>query len=302
MQVYRRFRLAPALARLLRKERGINERFAEGHFPAHPEREHYVSIAPDESHLVIKRLRAGANGAEERTEVPRVHAEALLDVCTGKVAYGRTSVPLAGAREAWADHLVMPGHVDLLTLTFDSEADAETFRALPWFGPEVTTDLAYERRSIALDGVPQADEVPLSNAALNALLDVLEDRAPVAGEMSQSLPAADRTAEPGQFASAQPPATPTDEAPLAASLDPERAADRDDPTGALKPESITAADEPAVVTPAASEGDQRPLEQVLSDLSQSLAQPDPKEAERPGPPEPTSVRRGWELRRSPSNT
>jgi len=47
---------------------------------------------------------------------------------------------------------------------------------LPSFGPEVTEDPAYQRRRVALEGASEAPEVDVSNAALNSLLDLLEDR------------------------------------------------------------------------------------------------------------------------------
>jgi hypothetical protein len=47
---------------------------------------------------------------------------------------------------------------------------------LPWVGPEVSAQPAYQRRRLALDGAPDASEVDVSNAALASLLDLLEDR------------------------------------------------------------------------------------------------------------------------------
>ena len=47
---------------------------------------------------------------------------------------------------------------------------------LPWFGPEVSAEPAYQRRRLALDGAPDAPDVDITNAALNSLLDLLEDR------------------------------------------------------------------------------------------------------------------------------
>jgi len=47
---------------------------------------------------------------------------------------------------------------------------------LSWFGPDVTSDAAYQNRAIALNGAPQVPEVQLTNAALNSLLDTLENR------------------------------------------------------------------------------------------------------------------------------
>jgi hypothetical protein len=64
----------------------------------------------------------------------------------------------------------------MISVSFESEEEARDFRPLSWFGPDVTADAAYHNRAIALDGPPQVPEVPLSNAALNSLLDTLENR------------------------------------------------------------------------------------------------------------------------------
>jgi len=82
----RRFLIAPSLARLIRKEQGAVGRIVEGYFPARPDREHFVSIEPGHSYLVLAPARDGA-GQEERTEVPRSQAEALLSVSAGKVGF-----------------------------------------------------------------------------------------------------------------------------------------------------------------------------------------------------------------------
>jgi len=46
---------------------------------------------------------------------------------------------------------------------------------LPWFGPEVTKEPGYQTRSLALAGLPALREVDLTGAALDSLLDVLDD-------------------------------------------------------------------------------------------------------------------------------
>ena len=117
----------------------------------------------------------GGGPVEERTDVPRTHAEALLDVTPGKVDYVRSALSI-GSREVRIDRFVTPGPLDLITVDFDKEEDLRDFRPLPWFGPEVTGEAGYQNRSIALEGLPPALDVPLSNAALNTLLDTLEGR------------------------------------------------------------------------------------------------------------------------------
>ncbi|WP_243370604.1 hypothetical protein [Microvirga solisilvae] len=121
-------------------------------------------------------VHAGANGpVEERTEVPRAHAEALLDVTPGKLDYLLTHLTV-GTRDIQIARFVTPGPFDMISVSFESEDEARDFRPLSWFGPDVTKETAYQNRAIALNGPPQMPEVPLSNAALNSLLDTLENR------------------------------------------------------------------------------------------------------------------------------
>ena len=60
----RRFLIASALARLIRKEQGVAGHIVEGYFPARPDREHFVSIEPGHCYLVLATGREGA-GVEE---------------------------------------------------------------------------------------------------------------------------------------------------------------------------------------------------------------------------------------------
>jgi len=169
----RRYLIASSLARLIRKERGGN-RLTEGHFPNQADRSSFVVIDGDKGSLVLV-TSGGGIPVEERTDVPRTHAEALLDVTPGKVDYVRSTLSI-GAREVRVDRFVTPGPLDLISVDFDKEDDSRDFRPLPWFGPEVTGEAGYQNRAIALEGLPPSLDVPLSNAALNTLLDTLEGR------------------------------------------------------------------------------------------------------------------------------
>jgi CYTH domain-containing protein len=173
MSQTRRFLVASSLARLIRKERGGN-RVTEGYFPNQADRSSYVYLDGDQSSLVLITTGPGMP-VEERTDVPRAHAEALLDVTPGKVDYVR-SVLTVGNHDIRVSRFVTPGPLDLISVEFERDEDARDFRAPSWFGPEVTADQAYYNRSIALDGLPQAPEIPLTNAALNTLLDIFENR------------------------------------------------------------------------------------------------------------------------------
>ncbi|MBF9232627.1 CYTH domain-containing protein [Microvirga alba] len=173
MSTSRRYLIASSLARLIRKERGGN-RVTEGHFPNQADRSSYVIIEGDIGNLVL--ITTGADApVEERTEVPRAHAEALLDVTPGKVDYVRSHLTV-GTRDIHINRFVTPGPLDLISVEFETEEEARDFRPLSWFGPDVTTEIAYQNRAIALEGLPAAPDVPISNAALNSLLDALENR------------------------------------------------------------------------------------------------------------------------------
>ncbi|AWN36089.1 hypothetical protein [Methylobacterium radiodurans] len=174
MSVVRRFLIAPALVRLIRKERG-GSRITEGYFAPQAGRTSFVRVDGQNCHLVL--TVKGADGVlnEERTEVPRAHGDALLDVCPGKAAYDRTALTVAG-REVMIDRYSSPGNLDIVSVGFDNENDARGFAAPAWFGREVSEDAAYERQAVALQGVPQTGDISLSNAALDAVLDLLEPR------------------------------------------------------------------------------------------------------------------------------
>jgi len=173
MVAYRRYLIASSLARLIRKERGGN-RVTEGHFPNQADRSSFVIVDGEKGSLVL--VHAGANGpVEERTEVPRAHAEALLDVTPGKIDYLLTHL-MVGTRDIQIARFVTPGPLDMISVSFESEEEARDFRPLSWFGPDITSEAAYQNRAIALNGPPQVPDVPLSNAALNSLLDTLENR------------------------------------------------------------------------------------------------------------------------------
>lgn len=175
MSAVRRFRIASALARLIRKERG-SSRVAEGFFPPQSGRISFVRVDGNQCHLVLLATdSAGAVTGEERTEVPRPHGDALLDVCAGKVAYDRSQIAIGG-QEALIDRFTAPGPLELVSVVFESAAQAGAFPLPVWFGPEVTDEVAFETRSLALQGAPLAVETPLSNAALDAVLDIVENR------------------------------------------------------------------------------------------------------------------------------
>jgi CYTH domain-containing protein len=224
MGTSRRYLIASSLARLIRKERGGN-RVTEGHFPNQADRSSYVVVEGDKGSLVLLHNDHG-KVVEERTEVPRAHAEALLDVTPGRLDYMQT-VLTVGTRDIHIVRFVTPGPLDLISVPFESEDEARDFRPLSWFGPDITEDNAYRSRTIALDGLPSMPDVPVSNAALNSLLDTLENRyspsrgyapQPQAKPVAEGRPAQRGSALPAERAIPQEEEAPSKEK-LAASTD-----------------------------------------------------------------------------------
>ncbi|MBL0407910.1 hypothetical protein JKG68_28830 [Microvirga aerilata] len=105
----------------------------------------------------------------------------------------RTRLPI-GSHEIQAPHFVRPGPLDLGAFEA-APVDEPNLPPLPWFGPEVSAEPAYQRRRLAFDGTSSVFEVDVANAALNSLLDLLEDRLstwPVQGQTPElGAPAAD---------------------------------------------------------------------------------------------------------------
>ena len=177
MSTSRHFLLAPSLARLIQRERG-GERIREGYFAQQTDRIAYVELDGRAGRLVL--ITDEADGpVEERAEVPLAHAAALLDVTVAAVEYFRIEMAV-GSRAIHVRRIVSPGPLDLVTVAFDDAEEAHMFEPLPWFGPEVTAVSRYWTHTIALAGMPDPVEVPLSDAVLMSLLDTLENRAPLA--------------------------------------------------------------------------------------------------------------------------
>jgi len=167
----RLFILAPSVARLIRQERG-GERVLEGYFPDQPDSSAYVQIEETRSSLILEARGDGVS--EERADLPPAHGQALLAVSQSRAEYLCTSLSI-GSHEIQVLHFIRPTPLDLVAVAVPSE-DEQEFHPLPWFGPEVSAEPAYQRRRVALEGVPDARDVDVTNGALNHLLDLLEDR------------------------------------------------------------------------------------------------------------------------------
>lgn len=187
MTVRRRFLLTPSFARLIRRERG-GLRHVEGFFLEQRDRSSWIRLEEDRGLLILKTV--GLHGeVEEQTEIPVGHAHALLEVCAGEVDYTRTAVPTSEGH-ALVDEIIRPRALHLVTTEFGTEEEARSFHPPEWFGPEVTADPRYANQSIALRGLAEAPEIPLSDAALNSLIDTLEGRFSAQARMAISRPRA----------------------------------------------------------------------------------------------------------------
>jgi CYTH domain-containing protein len=173
MPAFRRFLVAPSLARLVRKERDAAN-VIEGYFADQPHRTPMVQLEGDHGRLVLL-THAPEGWAEEWVEIPRVQAEALLAVTVGQVGYTRTTLPV-GKHEVQLEHFIRPGRLDLISVEFDDEETAQRFIPPAWFGPEISADPAYQHWGLARDGLPALSEVELTAEALHSVLDLLENR------------------------------------------------------------------------------------------------------------------------------
>ena len=172
----RRFLVSPALARLIRKDQGTQGRVFEGYFANTLQRTHFVRLNPPHCHLVMMVPGADGQMIEEATDLPRSQAQALLDVAHGKIAYECTPLALAIGITSVLEQVLAAPAFDLLSVTFPSAREAEGFQPPGWVGAEVSSEAAYDKAAMALNGAPEVQEPEISNAALDAVLDLLQSR------------------------------------------------------------------------------------------------------------------------------
>jgi len=189
MSTTRVFLLASALARLIEKERG-GDLVRQGFFPERTGRSAHVQVSGNTGHLILV-SQPPASPLEEPAEISRTQAEELLELTAGRIEY--LSIPIdIGSHTATIQRFVTPGPLDLINLAFKHDKAARKFQPPAWFGPEVTSDLGYGTRAIAIAGLPSTPEVEVTDAALNSLLDTLDDRA---GELQQQPTEVSRVSE-----------------------------------------------------------------------------------------------------------
>ncbi|WP_404295430.1 hypothetical protein ACD578_28235 (plasmid) [Microvirga sp. RSM25] len=156
--------------------------------PEQRDRSSWVRLEEDRGLLILKTI--GPHGeTEDEAEIPLAHAHALLDVCAGEVDYTRTPLPI-GEGNALVDEIVRPRALHFVTVEFASEGESRGFRPLEWFGAELTADPRYTNQAIALRGLDEAPQIPLSDASLNSLIDTLEGRFPAQARIAVNRPKA----------------------------------------------------------------------------------------------------------------
>ncbi len=174
MAVERRYLLASSLARLIQREGGPATRLVEAYFPARVDCTLSVRVEHGRASLILRSSGPDGQVGEEGVEVPLSHAEALVEVATGTVAFDRIALALGDGADAVLDRFILPQELDLISLTVSG--DPRPFAPPLWLGPEVTGEPAFAARELAIRGLPALEEVRVSNVALEALLDTLERR------------------------------------------------------------------------------------------------------------------------------
>lgn len=171
----RRFCLAPALARLIKRER-LAVPIVEGHFPDQSERRSYVRMEGDHCLLVLEDRDADGAVEEERSEVSRAQGEVLLDVCAGKATFERINLEAANGVSIHIDRFIAPVSASFIEVSFQDPAAAKAFRPPIWIGAELGVDDVGDARRIALGSKPKLFEGSIHNAAIESLLDLLDQR------------------------------------------------------------------------------------------------------------------------------
>lgn len=171
----RRFCLAPAFARLIKRER-LAVPVVEGHFPDQSERRSYVRMEGEHCLLVLEDRDADGVVEEERSEVSRAQGEVLLDVCAGKTTFERINLEAANGVSIHIDRFISPVSASFIEVAFPDPAAAKAFRPPIWIGAELGVDDVGDARRIALGSKPKLFEGSIQNAAIESLLDLLDQR------------------------------------------------------------------------------------------------------------------------------
>jgi CYTH domain-containing protein len=193
MKIERTFLIAPAVVRLMQRERVVSRDIIEGYLSRTPDRLQFVRIEPEGCNLLLV-AQGDAGKTEERAKVSGAQAKALMDVCRGRIMYRRNLARIGLGLDVYLDRF---DGLDLVSVQFDDAATAAAFVPPAWFGTEVSEKEAYQKASFALEGMPQAEEVAVSNATVIAFLDAAETTAAAgaAGRLAALMAADDVTVE-----------------------------------------------------------------------------------------------------------
>ena len=135
MTVVRRFLIASSLARLVARERGSTS-VTEGYFAGQHGRVSYVTLDGERAQLVLIAEPAGSAPVEERTDIPRAHAQALLEVCGSQITIERSTLPIAGGAEVLVERITHPGVPTSVAVDFQRPLPSR--RRSPRILPRVT--------------------------------------------------------------------------------------------------------------------------------------------------------------------
>ncbi|KAA2238121.1 hypothetical protein [Salinarimonas soli] len=169
MSVIRRFLIAPSLARLIRRSLGAS-RLTEAHMATVPGRHVHVHVEPEAAHLVLSTAQD-----TEWFPLSPSQAESLMEAAAGRVTYDRTEINIDGALVR-IDSFVAPGPLDVAGIEFADAAAAAAFETPIWLGHEITHEKNCDNRSIALHNLSLAVEMPISDAIVEAVLDLVDQQ------------------------------------------------------------------------------------------------------------------------------
>jgi hypothetical protein len=101
-------------------------------------------------------------------------------------------------RKAVIERFTHPGKLDLIAVEFDSRDEADQFAVPSWFGPEISADPNFSRRSLAT-ACPTPLDVGLSDSVLEDVLNLLDQgvpgRSPAVSEANEASRPSSVTAE-----------------------------------------------------------------------------------------------------------
>src|SRR3712207_7944443 len=105
MKSFRRFLVAPCLARMISRDRGVDRQIVEGYLSSQPGKDQFIRLEADQAHFVLSGQNASGDLAEKLAPLPREHAEALFGLCIGQISYDRLHVPLQERSEEHTSEL-----------------------------------------------------------------------------------------------------------------------------------------------------------------------------------------------------